>query len=158
MKSVCFTGHRSIPVNQELICRLQTQLKTMIAEGYTEFYAGGAIGWDMLCEQAVLSFRKNDSSIHLHLVLPCSSKEQVAKWTDTQKAEYFAILKAADSVEMLSEKYWNGCMKKRNAKLIEYADACVCYYNTNRIRSGTGQTVRMAEKKGIFIYNFADGA
>ncbi len=110
----------------------------------------------MLCERVVLSLRENDSRIRLHLVLPCSSKEQTAKWTDAQKAEYYAILKDADSVEMVSEHYWNGCMKKRNAKLIEYADACICYYNVNRIRSGTGQTVRMAEKKGVPICNFAE--
>ncbi len=44
MKSVCFTGHRRIPVNQELMRRLQIKLEKMIADGYTEFYAGGALG------------------------------------------------------------------------------------------------------------------
>ncbi len=46
-------------------------------------------------------------------------------------------------------------MKIRNAKLIELADVCVCYYNLSQYASGTGQTVRMAQKKEIKIINIA---
>ena len=44
-------------------------------------------------------------------------------------------------------------MKKRNQRLVELGDICVCCYNENRIRSGTGQTVRIAEKQGKEIIN-----
>lgn len=45
-------------------------------------------------------------------------------------------------------------MKARNARLVELAsDYCICYWNPKNFRSGTGQTVRMAQKKGIEIIN-----
>lgn len=44
-------------------------------------------------------------------------------------------------------------MKKRNARLIEHADCCVCYYNVKRSASGTGQTVRMALNRNMTIIN-----
>ena len=37
--------------------------------------------------------------------------------------------------------------------MIELSDGCVCYYDESVGRSGTGQTVRMAESKGIEIIN-----
>ena len=33
------------------------------------------------------------------------------------------------------------------------SDYCICYWNSKDFRSGTGQTVRMAQKKGIEIIN-----
>lgn len=156
MKSICFTGHRQIDESSALKECLQKKLKEMIAAGCTDFYAGGAIGWDTLCAGTILTLRGGYPHIRLHLVLPCSPEEQTAKWKDAEKSEYYYILRAADSVEQISVCYQGGCMKRRNAKLVEYADICVCYYHPQRIRSGTGQTVRMAEKKGLPICNFAE--
>ena len=151
-KSVCFTGHSKVKITNELISLLNETLISLIENGATDFYAGGALGWDMLCEQAIIDLRKKFPQIKLHLVLPCSSEEQTAKWNDIQKAEYQIILNAADMIEYTSDHYYDGCMKIRNARLTELADCCVCYYD-NRSRSGTGQTVRMAERKGIKIIN-----
>lgn len=44
-------------------------------------------------------------------------------------------------------------MKIRNARLVELADGCICYYSGKYI-SGTGQTLRMAKRKKIHIINF----
>lgn len=57
-------------------------------------------------------------------------------------------------MEQVSERYYNGCMKARNARLVELAtDYCICYWNPKDFRSGTGQTVHMAQKKGIEVIN-----
>ena len=153
-KSCCFTGHRIIRITDELVERLKGTLTELINNGITDFYAGGAIGWDTLCEQEILRLRERFPQIKLHLVLPCPPDEQTLKWNVTQRAEYKRILNAADDVEILSKKYYDGCMQKRNARLVELADCCVCYYD-NRSRSGTGQTVRMvnnAEKRLINLF------
>ena len=60
---------------------------------------------------------------------------------------------AADDVEYIGSEYTKDCMKRRNARMIELSDGCVCYYDESVGRSGTGQTVRMAESKGIEIIN-----
>ena len=153
-KCCCFTGHRVLKITDDLIDRLNDTLTELIGNGVTDFYAGGAIGWDMLCEQEVLRLRERFPQIRLHLVLPCPPDVQTAKWNIKQKAEYQRILTAADEVEILSETYYDGCMQKRNARLVELADCCFCYWNTNRKRSGTAQTVRMAQKKCIDVINF----
>ena len=59
------------------------------------------------------------------------------------------------NVEKLNDEY----MKARNARLFELAsDYCICYWNPKGFRSGTGQTVRMAQKKGIEVINLFESA
>ncbi len=154
MKNCCFTGHRTIPAeNARLHTELEALLCRLIENGVKNFYAGGAIGWDMMCSATVCELRQRYPEITLNLVLPCSSEQQCMKWTEQQKQQYYNILSFADSVEYISEEYHDGCMKARNQRLIDKADICVCYYNTRNFRSGTGQTVRMAERKNIQIIN-----
>ena len=155
-KSVCFTGHRTIAEDKEtLSARLYALLERLVTEKkVTDFYTGGAVGWDALAALTVLKLRESYPEVKLHLVLPCPFEEQSAKWNEAQKAEYQHILGLADNVEQVSDRYYNGCMKARNARLVELAsDYCICYWNPKHYRSGTGQTVRMAQKKGIEVIN-----
>ncbi|MBD5117501.1 MAG: DUF1273 domain-containing protein [Ruminococcaceae bacterium] len=154
-KSICFTGHRSIKETAELKKRLYDTLEALIVQGAVNFYAGGAYGWDMLCELTVITLQKVYPHIKLHLVLPCSEQEQTAKWQEKQREQYYNVLNAADSVEYIAEHYFKGCMKERNARMVELADCCICYYKETDRASGTGQTVRMAQRKGIRVINFA---
>lgn len=153
LKSVCFTGHRNVKVTVELKKSLIKQLVNLIGDGAEVFYAGGAIGWDMICERAVIKLREQYPNIKLHLVLPCPAEEQTAKWSECDKKEFKKLLSAVDMVEVCSENYYDGCMKVRNQRLVDLSDVCVCYYNASNKRSGTGQTVRMAERKNILIIN-----
>ena len=43
----------------------------MIGRGVTDFYNGGAIGFDMLCAKTVIALKAEYSDIKLHLLLPC---------------------------------------------------------------------------------------
>lgn len=155
-KSLCFTGHRTIAEDKEkLSTRLYALLEHLVTEQkITDFYTGGAVGWDALAALTVLKLRESYPEVKLHLVLPCPFEEQSAKWNEAQKTEYLHIFGLADSVEQVSDRYYNGCMKARNARLVELAsDYCICYWNPKHYRSGTGQTVRMAQKKGIEVIN-----
>ncbi len=151
MKKCCFTGHRKLKITQELKDSLNNTIESLINQDVTDFYAGGALGWDTLCEQTVIELRRKYPHIRLHLILPCSEKEQTAKWNNMQKTNFHQILTQADSIEYTSKDYFKGCMKKRNTRLVELCDCCICYYNTKKSTSGTAQTVRMAQKKGIYI-------
>lgn len=155
MKSACFTGHRIIHGDkEELATRLYGVLENYIKNcGLTEFYAGGAVGWDTLSALTVLELKKVYPHIHLHLVLPCSNEEQTEKWSPEQQKEFYRILSLADSTEYTSLHYCKNCMKMRNKKLVEYAEICFCYININNRRSGTSQTVNMAERKNIPVIN-----
>lgn len=81
MKSVCFSGHRNLNQTTELKETLVNQLIKLIDEGAANFYAGGAIGWDMLCENVIIKLRAHYTYIKLHLILPCPAYEQGVKTT-----------------------------------------------------------------------------
>ena len=155
-KSVCFTGHRTIAEdNEKLLARLYALLERLVTEQMiTDFYTGGAVGWDALAALTVLKLRESYPMVKLHLVLPCPFEEQSAKWNEAQKEEHKHIASLADTKEFTSEHLDKNAMKLRNARLVELAsDYCICYWNPSNFRSGTGQTVRMAQKKGIEVIN-----
>lgn len=159
MRSCCFTGHRKLTGD---ISRLSQRLYNFIENGIinfelTDFYTGGAVGWDTLAARTILRLREIYPQIRLHLVLPCSNEEQTARWTNEQKNEFYRILYLADSVEYTSQNYYKGCMSVRNARLVQYADSrCYCFWDPRNYYSGTAQTIRMALKKHIAVINFFD--
>ena len=157
-KTVCFTGHRilSEPAKQ-LFDQLYPILENLVAEqGVSDFYAGGAVGFDTVAAKCVLRLRdamKGKAEVRLHLVLPCSNEEQTKNWTPEQKYEFRVILQRADTVEYTSQLHDEKCMGRRNARLVELAsDVCICYYDINH-KSGTAQTVNLAKQKGLKMIN-----
>lgn len=157
MKTVFFTGHRTFNYDSEVYEKFRKVFIRLLKEGVTDFYAGGAVGWDMMFERMVLSYRERFvPCIKLHLVLPCPPEEQTAKWNQYDKETFQNILEAADSVEIVSEHYDKNCMKKRNQRLVELGDICVCYYDKKNSRSSAGQIVRLAEKKEKEIINILE--
>lgn len=151
MRSCCFTGHRIIKITSELVQRLRVAIIGVIGMGVAEFYDGGAIGFDILAAETVMELKNEYPDIKLHLLLPCPADEQVKGWSNAQIAHYEKMLGATDSFTIISEHYTRDCMKQRNEQLVRLADCCICYCTNPR--SGTGQTVRMAENKGIEIIN-----
>ncbi|MGN1089033.1 MAG: SLOG family protein, partial [Huintestinicola sp.] len=89
--SCCFTGHRKITEQDLLIEQLTSVLISLINNGCTNFYAGGAVGFDILCEQIVLKLRRKYPEIKLNLVLPCNEEEQTSGWIIDNKAAYHQI-------------------------------------------------------------------
>lgn len=153
MKNICFTGHREIRDIKKITNYLLCTIDDLIQKGATNFFAGGAIGFDTLAAEAVILLRKKYPYIKLFLILPCCGTEQTLYRTLNQKKEYKRILSEADDVEFISEHYFDGCMKQRNSRLIELADYCICYYNNKKSAGGTAQTVRMTQKKNIPVIN-----
>ena len=84
----CFTGHRKIP--QKKYIQIQEKLKDKIVKaiqnGYTFFYAGGAVGFDTMAAQAVLELKAQHPHIKLILVLPCVN--QTDGWEQSDIDEY----------------------------------------------------------------------
>ena len=157
MSSISFTGHRTVTGDKNHLEKiLYAALEKEIQNGAYDFYAGGALGFDTMTAVIVIRLRKTYPQIKLHLVLPCPPEEQSSLWSQADRELFYKTITEADTVEIVSEHLTKECMKARNAKLIEYADKCFCYYNPGRSRSGTGQTVRMARRKGIEIVKFYD--
>ena len=156
MKTACFTGHREITGDLEALrADMYDKLERAVKNGgITTFFAGGAIGFDTEAAMIVLELRKAYPEVTLNLILPCRAEDQTLKWSDEQKKTYYDVLEKSDTVEYTADKYYNGCMQKRNARLVELADFCFCYWDNANYRSGTAQTVRYALNKPIQVWNF----
>jgi len=153
IKTCGFTGHRHIPQNeyQNIQKRLESALISLIHQGTTYFGAGGALGFDTLAAQTVLSLKKEYPQIKLILVLPY--KEQTKRWQETDIKIYNHILNQADMVVYTSIHYYNGCMHTRNRHLVDSGDICICYLTAPT--GGTAYTVQYAKQKGLRIINMA---
>jgi uncharacterized phage-like protein YoqJ len=151
MEGCSFSGHRAIA--QAKLAPLKDLLRRAIAYAYEQgcrsFYCGGAVGFDTYAAKEIILFRVKHPDVRLILLLPCA--DQSEGWSDMQRAAYDYILSEADEAVILSDSYARGCMQKRNRALVERADMLICY--VGREGSGSAQTLHLAEKKGIPVYN-----
>jgi uncharacterized phage-like protein YoqJ len=95
--------------------------------------------------------KQQGADVRLIFALPCCNQDE--KWTDRQKQLYRSLLREADAVHYVSEEYTPDCMKERNYYMVDNSAFCICAFL--RDISGTGQTVRYAEKQGLQIINVA---
>ena len=157
-----FTGHRpkSFPWKYNetapdcvlLKEALEEQIKTLAEGGVTDFLSGMALGVDLWSAQIVLGLQEKYPAIRLHCILPCEGQE--AKWPAAAQEQYHAILKQASNVVYVSRKYTSNCMLERNHYLVDHASILLAVYNGTQ-RSGTGATVRYAQKQGREIFIIA---
>ena len=151
--SCCFSGHRNIPkeLQAELKMRVKNGIDYLYARGVKTFYAGGALGFDSLAAEAVISRRDEHGDIRLIIVIPC--RDQTAKWSDADKTRYERINSKADEIICLAEHYFQGCMQQRNRFMVDHSQICICYLKEQA--GGTAYTVRYAQEHGLQIYNLA---
>ncbi len=150
-KTCCFTGHRDISKNELLPLknRLKQTLRDLIEkDGIVYFGYGGALGFDMLAAECVLELKSEFEQIRLILVAPCA--DQCKRWSQGDIARYESLKASTDKAVCLSEKYYNGCMQKRNRYLVDNSSVCVCYLRKSS--GGTAYTVRYARDNGVRIF------
>ena len=153
-RTACFTGHRKIfPETEEKISEiLDKVIEELYHRGVIFYGAGGAYGFDMLAEKAVLRAKTRHSVIKLILVLPCKNQDKY--WSEENKSAFAEILKQADKVVYTSGNYSSGCMHKRNRHLVFFSGYCVAYLTKNS--GGTAYTVGYARQNGLEIINIAE--
>lgn len=153
-KTVCFTGHRTIPMLKKwkIEKKLIETLEALIDNGYCYFGAGGALGFDTIAAQTVLGLKKKHPEIKLILVLPC--KNQTRGWEEKDVSVYESIIEQADKVVYTQEHYDRGCMFKRNRHLVDNSSVCVAYLTEEK--GGTAYTVNYANQKGVKVINIAE--
>lgn len=148
-RSVCFTGHRDIEAWRkfEIKEKLFEVIKSLIYKGYTDFYAGGAYGFDMMAALEVLRVKELNNNVKLHIILPY--KKNVNNYCSYDKYTQNLILERADDVECLFERYITGCFHTRNRKMVDSSSVCVAFLEKSS--GGTYFTVNYAREKGLEI-------
>ena len=140
MHSCAFTGHRphkfpwkeneAGPRCMALKTVLMEQIMALAEAGVTDFFTGGAAGVDCWAALMVLELRKKYPVLKLHCILPYEG--QVDGWSRSAREQYQSILKQADSVDYISQDYYDGCMMDRNHQLAESAELLLAVYNGTR--------------------------
>ncbi len=153
-KTCCFTGHRQIPAEYlpTISEKLRYTLISYIEQGYRYFGSGGALGFDTIAAQTVLSLKQRYPDIKLILVLPC--KDQATRWNASDVEEYERIKTCADKIVYTADRYFNSCMQKRNRHLVDGSSLCICYLTKQE--GGTAYTVQYAREKGLAVVNIAE--
>ena len=156
--SACFTGPRTskMPYDEKSVQHeklekiLKTEILKLIRIGVSEFYCGGQTGIDTLAALLVLQIRDEiGTTARLHLALPY--KDIYVGFTLMQKDNLRWILKNADTVTYINEKYTSDCYKEQNRYMVERSDYLIAVAEAERPHSGTYMTINMARKKGIEI-------
>lgn len=153
-KTCCFTGHRTLPENEIPAIRkkLNREISYLIEKGYRYFGTGGALGFDTVAAQEVLSLKKIYPQIKLILVLPC--REQDKFWNEIDRKSYENLREQADKIVYTSQRYEPGCMQKRNRHLVDHSSICIAYLTASS--GGTFYTVHYAKGWGLKIINLAE--
>lgn len=152
LKSCCFTGHRTIPDRHadSIIEQLELIIEQLIKRGITDFYCGGAVGFDTIAAIILIKYKTMYPQVRLILALPCENQDK--DFSPSEKAVYNFTKSEADEIIYTEEKYCKGCMYKRDRYLVDNSDICVCYLKKRY--GGTAYTVRYAlqsKKKMIYV-------
>ena len=154
-KTCFFTGHRFLPGDEakDIRSRINEELLNAVNAGFTHFISGGALGFDAMAAEQVISLREDYTSIRLVLYLPCA--DHFSNWKEADRIRFDRILSLADEIYYVTrESYREGCMKKRNNAMTEASQLCIAYLK-NPV-SGTAQTVKLAKDKGLKVINIAN--
>ncbi len=156
--TICFTGHRKekLPFKGDENTEYITALKSMLFEtildhiklGFDRFIIGGANGIDLWAGEIVMYHKTKYPNIKIILALP--TKDHGKNFVGKDKWIFGNLLVKADKIVFVSEKYHRGCMKLRNQYMIDNSSKLIAVISEQK--SGTGQTINLANKKGISVH------
>jgi uncharacterized phage-like protein YoqJ len=151
-RSVAFTGHRRIPTERQDSLRdaIKEKVVALCAMGVTDYYCGMVLGFDMLAAEAVLSLKSTLPKLRLIAVVPYRGQSDA--WSRIEQELHAAILAKADELIVLSERYYKGCLLRRNDFMLSHVSGVVAYFNGSP-KGGTFYTCREASHLHLDIIN-----
>lgn len=160
-KACAFTGYRPSKMPwgyderdarcMEFKFRLRESLEYLIGKGYVDFLSGGALGFDLMAAEMVLSLREKYPWIRLIMVLPFDG--QADKWSREQRQRWLDIIEASDKVVHVSQEYDRGVFFRRNHYLVDNANLMLAAYDGQP--GGTAGTVAYARRHGVKVLRIA---
>ena len=158
MQTCCCTGHRpkgfpfrygiDLKKHNAYLQILKDKIEHAVTEyGITHFISGMAIGVDLDFAEIVLKL-KDKYPITLECAIPCPN--QTLKWNNADKARYESILKSADKVNIISDRYTAECMLKRNRYMVDKSELVIAVFNGIE-QGGTWYTINYARKTDTAI-------
>ena len=141
-RSVAFSGHRNLQDNpNRVLSRLLSEIRACYSSGYRLFYTGGAVGFDTLAAEVVLSEKRNCPDMVLVVAVPFNGQD--ALFSQSAKQRYKQILEEADAAIVLSESYYPKCYLRRNDFMLLHSSVLIAYWDGFSC-GGTSYTVKKA--------------
>jgi uncharacterized phage-like protein YoqJ len=153
-KTLSFSGHRpeKLPDDPDVIKIIKSyiayEIESALEDGFDTFIMGGARGIDLWAGDAVIKQQKTTPHIKLIAALPYFTS--ASKFTEHERFNYGQILAECEEVLYASRDYAKESMKKRNQFMVDNCSILVAFIKD--MRSGTGQTIRLAEKAGVITH------
>jgi len=141
-----------LKINEEYIklciC-IDTAIIKATKRGYHTFLCSMTRGFDLLCSQSVLEFRKDEKYSHLQLIAvqPYINYSFTDKWGGIHQE----VMNAANHVVLLNKTCATECYHLRNEFMIKNSSHLICYCNEHEC--GKSRSIIMAEEREHSIDN-----
>lgn len=144
------SGHRDLPENFDKN-RVYDDLERIIQEGYTTFYCGMAMGFDLLALECLIDLKER-YHVRIDACIPFRGQER--KYPAREKKRYENLLARCDVLHILSDSYFQGCFLARDRFMVERSDLLYAY--CTREEGGTAYTVNYAKSRGVEIRKYGE--
>ena len=147
---VCFTRHRPEKLRRikpEIVKDLKKEILQATDEGFNVVISGMARGVDIWAAEIVLQLRADGKNVRLICACPYKGFEE--NWNIYWRLKYKPVLKEADYVKYVCPEYSRGCFQIRNEWMVDHSAKVIAVFNGEK--SGTGNTVKYAARKGVKI-------
>ena len=134
--------------------RIRDQLMLLYEQGFRQFWVGGALGVDMWAGEILLRLKEQPEYCEIQLIIALPFEGHDAGWEERSRRRMSCLIRHSSETIIVGNKETPPAAnyRKRNEYMVDRADHLLAVYDNDRsIRSGTGMTVRMAEKKGLPI-------
>ena len=145
-----FMGHRPEKLDaspEEVRAWLEKEIDRAIADGYTTFISGCAMGVDIWAGRIVLDKKPEHPSLRLIAATPWPGF--ASRWTDEWKRQYDELLKEADLVYTVSDHYHDDVFRQRNRWMADHSRRLIAYFSG--APGGTKDTVEYARSQGLEV-------
>ena len=155
-KICCFTGHRpkffpwgsntGDPAAAKMLHALESEILQAIADGYTTFLYGGALGVDTWAAETALRLRKK-LPLTLIAVLPFPGYN-----ADVTEDSYRQIIAKSDRILYVEATQRMSALAARDRYMIDHSSRLIAVYDErSHIHSGTWRALCYARKKQLGI-------
>ena len=155
-KTCCFTGHRpqffpwgsntGDPAAAKMLRALESEILQAIADSYTTFLYGGALGVDTWAAETVLRLRRN-LPLTLIAILPFPGYN-----ADVTEDSYRQIIAESDRILYVEATRRMSALAARNRYMVNHSSRLIAVYDEcSRIHSGTWRALCYAREKQLDI-------
>lgn len=130
--------------------RLRDQLMALYGQGVRRFYVGGCLGVDQWAGEILLQLGKQSDFPGIELVVVEPFPGHDKDWDERSQSRQRFLIDHSTEHLVIGQDDRPDSYFARNRYMLSHADVLLAVYDNDRtVRSGVGQTVLSAEKKGL---------